>query len=52
MARHSQARKTWLAYLLCFPWGILGVHKFYLHLRCWTYCTFFYGRAVRCGLVG
>ena len=23
-------RKVWLAYLLCFPLGILGLHKFYL----------------------
>ena len=23
-------RKVWVAYLMAFPWGVLGVHKFYL----------------------
>ncbi|HJN51504.1 MAG: TM2 domain-containing protein [Pseudomonadales bacterium] len=23
-------RQVWIAYLACFPWGVLGIHKFYL----------------------
>ena len=23
-------RNVWVAYLMAFPWGVLGVHKFYL----------------------
>ena len=31
MARPTSPRKTAIAYILCFPLGILGLHKFYLH---------------------
>jgi len=31
MAEPLRPRKTWLAYVLAFPLGILGLHKFYLH---------------------
>lgn len=31
MARSSEPRSTLIAYMLCFPLGVLGLHKFYLH---------------------
>lgn len=30
MARTSEPRSTLIAYMLCFPLGVLGLHKFYL----------------------
>lgn len=31
MTRSTAPRSTLVAYLLCMPWGVLGLHKFYLH---------------------
>lgn len=33
-------RETWIAYLLCIPFGVLGVHKFYLR-RPWLGVLYF-----------
>ena len=35
-------RKVWVAYMTALPWGVLGMHKFYLRqpiLGCLYFCT-------------
>lgn len=41
MAVVYRERETWLAYILCFPLGILGLHKFYLR-RPWMGALYFF----------
>ena len=38
-----RAKRTWVAYLLCFPLGILGLHKFYLRKPILGIAYFFTG---------
>ena len=42
-------KKVWIAYLLCFPLGILGIHKFYLRKPFMGVLYFFTGGLVIVG---
>jgi len=42
-------KEVWIAYLLCFPLGILGIHKFYLRQPVWGVVYFFTGGLIIVG---
>lgn len=51
MARNFLLRpkEIWVAYLLCIPFGILGLHQFYLRKPLWGVLYFFTGGLVIVG---